>query len=208
MKRLLLSQITIRPVMHSGITKVLVTAIIALQLVACGGGGGDDAVSAISTDSPVTSQTTPAPSSSSDEKSTVPATSTGDVSTVPVTSSDDESTAPVSSTSGVSTVPVTSSDDESTAAETINTGSASLSWTAPVTRADGTPLSLADIGGYYIYYGESEGSYPNRVDLDDGTAQAVTLNDIPVGTYYMVMTTYDVNGRESSYSSVVEKTVL
>ena len=176
MKSFLLNQMTIRPVMRSGFTKALVTAIVALQLVACGGGsGGGDTASAISTDNTITSQTT---SSSS--------TSTSDASTVPVTTSGDESIAP----------------------ETINTGSASLTWTAPVTRADGTPLSLADIDGFYIYYGESEGSYPNRVDLDDGTAQAVTLNDIPVGTYYMVMTTYDVNGRESSYSSVVEKRVI
>ena len=188
MRCLLQNQITIRPGMHSGFTKALVTAIIALQLVACGGGGGgDDLASAISADSTSTSQTT---------------------STSSTSSSGGESTVPFASTGTVSTVPVTSADDESTAPETINTGSTSLTWTSPVTRADGTPLSLADIGGFYIYYGESEGNYPNRVDMDDGAAQAVTLNDIPVGTYYMVMTTYDVNGRESSYSSVVEKTVI
>jgi len=183
MKGFLLNKMTIPPVMQSGFTKMLITAIVALQLAACGGGSGGG-------------------------ESTVPVTSTSDVSTVPVTTSGEESTAPATSTSDVSTVPVTTSGDESTAPETISTGSTSLTWTAPVTRADGTPLSLADIGGFYIYYGESEGSYPNRVDLDDGTTQTVTLNDIPVGTYYMVMTTYDVDGRESSYSSVVEKTVL
>jgi hypothetical protein len=136
--------------MRSRLTKALVTAIVALQLVACGGGSGD----------------------------------------------------------GESTAPVTTSGDESITPETINTGSVSLTWTAPVARADGTPISLADIGGFYIYYGKSEDSYPNRVDLEDGAAQAMTLNDIPVGTYYMVMTTYDVGGRESGYSSVVEKTAL
>lgn len=136
--------------MRSRLTKALVTAIVALQLVACGGGSGD----------------------------------------------------------GESTAPVTTSGDESITPETINTGSVSLTWIAPVARADGTPISLADIGGFYIYYGKSEDSYPNRVDLEDGAAQAMTLNDIPVGTYYMVMTTYDVDGRESGYSSVVEKTAL
>jgi hypothetical protein len=166
MNGFLLTQMTLRPLMQSGFTRTLVTAIVALQIVACGGGsGGDDAASATSTDSAISSQTTSA------------------------------------SLTG-------SKAGESIAPATINTGSVSLSWTAPVTRADGAPLSLADIGGFYIYYGESEGSYPNRVELDDGAAQAVTLNDIPVGAYYMVMTTYDVNGHESGYSPVVKKTVL
>ena len=147
--------------MRSGLTKALVTAIVALQLVACGGGSG------------------------------------GGESTAPVTTSGDESI-----------TPETTSGDESITPETTNTGSVSLTWTAPVARADGTPISLANIGGFYIYYGKSKDSYPNRVDLEDGAAQAVTLNDIPVGTYNMVMTTYDVDGRESGYSSVVEKTAF
>ena len=151
MKGYPLNQMTMRSVMRSGLTKALVTAIVTLQLVACGGGSGGG---------------------------------------------------------GESTALVTTSGDESITPETINTGSVSLTWTAPVARADGTPISLANIGGFYIYYGKSKDSYPNRVDLEDGAAQAVTLNDIPVGTYNMVMTTYDVDGRESGYSSVVEKTAL
>jgi NedA-like, galactose-binding domain/Putative Ig domain len=88
----------------------------------------------------------------------------------------------------------------------VQTGSLALQWTAPVTRADGTPLSLADIDGYRIYYGDSVGNYPNRLEVPDGTAQSATITDIPVGTYYIVMTTYDVDGRESAYSSMVAKT--
>jgi hypothetical protein len=86
------------------------------------------------------------------------------------------------------------------------TGSLALQWTAPVTRTDGTPLSLADIDGYRIYYGESAGNYPNRLEVADGTAQSATITEIPVGTYYIVMTTYDVSGLESAYSSMVVKT--
>jgi len=89
---------------------------------------------------------------------------------------------------------------------TATTGRLSLSWRAPVARADGTPLSLADIDGYRIHYGKSSGNYTSHVTLADGTAQSVTLTDLPVGTYYMVMTTYDVDGRESGYSSQVSKT--
>jgi hypothetical protein len=87
------------------------------------------------------------------------------------------------------------------------TGSATLNWTAPVARADGSPLSLADIDGYRVYYGTSSGNYPNSVNINDGTAVQLTLNNLPVGRYYLVMTTYDVAGRESVYSPEVIKTI-
>ena len=87
------------------------------------------------------------------------------------------------------------------------TGSLALNWKAPVSRTDGTPLSLADIDGYRIHYGKSSGNYTNHFTLADGTAQKVKLTNIPVGTYYLVMTTYDVYGRESGYSPQVIKTV-
>jgi hypothetical protein len=86
------------------------------------------------------------------------------------------------------------------------TGSFSLSWTAPVARADGTPLSLADIAGFRIYYGDSAGSYPHSLNIADGTVQAATVTDVPSGTYHVVMTTYDVDGRESGYSADITKT--
>jgi hypothetical protein len=89
----------------------------------------------------------------------------------------------------------------------VQTGSMTLHWTAPVTRADGTPLSLSDIGGYRIYYGPSAGNYPNSLDVTDGTAQSATVTNVSVGTYVIVMTTYDVDGMESAYSQPVTITV-
>ena len=89
----------------------------------------------------------------------------------------------------------------------VQTGSFTLQWTAPVTRADGTPLSLSDIDGYHIHYGTSAGNYPNSVNVADGTAQSVIVNNLSVGTYYVVMSTYDVNGLESANSSMVTKAV-
>jgi len=87
----------------------------------------------------------------------------------------------------------------------VQTGSLTLQWTAPVTRADGTPLSLSELDGYHIYYGATAGNYPNRIDVADGTAQTATITDIPVGPYYLVMSTYDVSGLESAYSPMVTK---
>jgi len=105
-------------------------------------------------------------------------------------------------TSGTSTTTSGTSGQSSATA----TGSLSLNWVAPVARADGTPLSLADIDGFHIYYGNKAGSYPYRVKVADGTTQRATLKNLAIGTYYVVMTTYDVDGRESGHSAMVKKT--
>ena len=107
---------------------------------------------------------------------------------------------------GTSSGGTTSGGTTDGSAAPVQTGNISLHWTAPVTRADGTPLSLSDIDGYHVYYGTSAGSYPNQLNVVDGTAQSATITDIPVGTYYIVMTTYDVTGLESVYSATVTKT--
>jgi len=117
-------------------------------------------------------------------------------------------TASSSGTVSEQTVPTESVSDpvaEETAPVT-STGSMSISWTAPVTRADGSPMSLADIDGYRIYYGDSAGSYPDSIDVIDGTAVTASVDNIPSGTYHVVMSTYDVDGRESAFSSEVTKT--
>jgi hypothetical protein len=85
------------------------------------------------------------------------------------------------------------------------TGSFSLSWTAPTTRSDGAPISLTEIDGYRVYYGSTQGNYPNSIDITDGTATGTTVNNIPVGDYYLVMTSYDTSGRESAQSGMVNK---
>jgi len=163
MKYMALNQQERHALIRSGIVKSLLTVVVVMQLVACGGGGGSGA--------------------SGSGSGTV--------------SSSGTSTAASNSTS----TSTTSGQASATA-----TGSLSLSWVAPVARADGTPLSLADIDGFHIYYGKKAGSYPYRVKVTDGTAQRATLKNLASGTYYIVMTTYDVDGRESSRSGMVKKT--
>jgi hypothetical protein len=94
---------------------------------------------------------------------------------------------------------------EAAAAADIMTGSIDVEWVAPVAREDGTPLQLSDIGGYRIYYGVNKGDYANYVDIPDGTVQSITLRDLPAGTYFLAMTTYDVSGQESDLSPSVKK---
>jgi hypothetical protein len=87
----------------------------------------------------------------------------------------------------------------------VQTGSMSLSWVAPTSRADGTAMSLSDIDRYRIFYGTSAGSYPNSIDVTDGSATSATITSLPAGTYYVVMSTVDVNGLESTKSTPVTK---
>ncbi len=88
-----------------------------------------------------------------------------------------------------------------------NTILISLAWTAPSEREDNTPILLSAIAGYNVYYGSELGQYPNTVNIADGTAVSYIFTDLPTGTYYFVVTTYDTDGRESQYSSVVIKTI-
>ena len=91
--------------------------------------------------------------------------------------------------------------------ETVETGSFTLNWTAPAARSDGTPLSLADIAGFRVYYSATSKHYRNRIEVAAGSATSITARDIPVGTHYIVMTTYDTGGRESGYSPELSKIV-
>jgi hypothetical protein len=88
---------------------------------------------------------------------------------------------------------------------TPQTGSILLNWTPPVARADGSALALSEISGYTVYYGGSAGSYPNALNINDGSATSATISNLPPGTYHMVVTTRDSAGRESSHSQEAVK---
>jgi hypothetical protein len=102
------------------------------------------------------------------------------------------------------TVSFESASGDSGAAQT---GSAVLNWTAPVARADGTALALSEITGYTVYYGTAAGNYLNSLNINDGSATSVSITNLPLDTYYMVVTTRDSGGRESVQSSMVAKLV-
>ena len=85
--------------------------------------------------------------------------------------------------------------------------SPALSWIAPSEREDGSGLSLSEIAGYHIYYGTESGNYQSKIDVNDGSAVDAQISGIPRGTYYIALTTIDVDGRESAYSAEVIVTV-
>ena len=83
----------------------------------------------------------------------------------------------------------------------------SLNWTAPSEREDDTGLSLSEIAGYRIYYGTEAGNYQYQFVVNDGSAEQAQIVGAPSGIYYLVMTTIDVDGRESTYSQEVVLTI-
>lgn len=87
----------------------------------------------------------------------------------------------------------------------ISTGSVTLSWVAPTENTDGT--ALTDLAGYKIYYGTSEGSYPNNVVIDNAGVTTYVIDNLSPGIWYFVMTANNSAGVESSYSGVAEITV-
>lgn len=78
-----------------------------------------------------------------------------------------------------------------------------LSWTAPTTNADGSPLT--DLAGYKVYCGSGPGKYTSAKDigLPTGNTYAISSLSLPDGSNYCVMTAYDTSGNESVYSSEV-----
>ncbi|MGD8853919.1 MAG: fibronectin type III domain-containing protein [Gammaproteobacteria bacterium] len=100
-----------------------------------------------------------------------------------------------------------SGEEGSAGASAAAAGGVTIGWTAPVARTDGSSLSMAEIDGYRVYYGQSEGNYPNRIDVNDSAAVETVINGLPAGTYYFVVTAYDAAGRESEFSPPVIQTI-
>ncbi len=84
-----------------------------------------------------------------------------------------------------------------------------LSWVAPSSREDNTPISMAEIAGYRIYYGSAQGDYRDQIEINDAYANSVDPSDLGIqsGSYYMVITTVDTDGRESVFSAEVAVTI-
>ena len=79
----------------------------------------------------------------------------------------------------------------------VSAGSAKLSWDAPSTNEDGTPLT--DLAGFKIYYGTSSGNYTQNIDV--GNVTTYTVASLTDGlAYYFVVTAYNTLKNESRYS--------
>jgi hypothetical protein len=84
-------------------------------------------------------------------------------------------------------------------------GAITLSWAPPTQNSDGSVLT--DLAGYNIYFGSSQGNYPNRVGIDNPSISTYIIENLLPDTYYVVATSLNSQGVESAYSNVAVKTV-
>ena len=84
-------------------------------------------------------------------------------------------------------------------------GAAFLTWMPPTENNDGS--TLTDLAGYKIYYGTSQGVYPNQVRIDNPGLTNYIVENLAPDTYYFVSTAFNNQGIESGYSNVAVKTV-
>jgi hypothetical protein len=85
------------------------------------------------------------------------------------------------------------------------TGRATVSWSAPTQRTDGTPLT--DLAGFRVYYGNASNSLTQIVEVRDPGARSWVIEDLTRGTWYFAATAFDQTGAESSRSNTASKTI-
>ena len=83
------------------------------------------------------------------------------------------------------------------------TASFIVSWLPPTERSDGSVLT--GLAGYKVYWGTAPGDYPNALTIRNPGVASYVIDHLPPGTYYVVMTAFDVDGAESDFSNVVAK---
>lgn len=85
------------------------------------------------------------------------------------------------------------------------TGSATLTWTAPTTRTDGT--SLSNLAGYRIYWGTAPDALDNMAEVDNPGISSYVIDQLTPATWHFVATAFDANNRESAFSNMASKTI-
>lgn len=83
--------------------------------------------------------------------------------------------------------------------------SADVSWTAPTLNTNGS--ALTDLAGYTIYYGTSPDALTQTVDVASAGATDYVVQGLSQGTWYFAVAAYTNSGLQSSFSTVVSKTI-
>jgi len=87
----------------------------------------------------------------------------------------------------------------------VQTGTATLSWTAPTLNEDGSPLT--NLAGYRIYYGMVSNNLDNTLDIPNAGLTTAVVENLSPATWYFAVKAYNTSNVESSYSNVASKTI-
>lgn len=83
--------------------------------------------------------------------------------------------------------------------EAFSQGSATLTWSIPTVRTDGTSLN-GNLAGFHVYYGQTSRDYANKVTLNNAGLSTYVIENLSSGRWYFVVTAFDRNGIESNPS--------
>ncbi len=89
-------------------------------------------------------------------------------------------------------------------------GEATVSWTNPTTRTDGTALPSSQIGSTRVEWGTCSGSAFGSAlgnQSATGTATSTIINNLAPGTYCFRAATVDAAGLQSGWSNIASKVV-
>lgn len=89
-------------------------------------------------------------------------------------------------------------DDELTRKNMLIDPDVTLSWVAPTTRVDGTPLDDGEIAGYRFYFAVSGDQLSLLIDLPSDTLSYQTI--VIEGVTHYAVTAYNTDGVESDFS--------
>jgi len=84
-------------------------------------------------------------------------------------------------------------------------GTATVTWEAPTTTADGNPLGT--LAGFKIYYGLDPAQMDEVVMINDPSLTSTEIENLTQGTWYFGATAIDSSGLESALSNVGSKNI-
>jgi hypothetical protein len=87
----------------------------------------------------------------------------------------------------------------------VASGVATVAWTAPTTRSDGS--ALTNLAGYRIYYGNAPNSFDNSIDVRTAGVTNFVVENLSAGTWYFAVSAFDSTGAESGLSDSASKTI-
>ncbi len=89
--------------------------------------------------------------------------------------------------------------------ESGQTGSATLSLSAPTARTDGSPLT--DLAVYKVFYGRMSGIYDYQIDISNPGILTYVVENLVSGDWYFALAAYDSQGLQSDRSNEVIRNI-
>jgi hypothetical protein len=89
--------------------------------------------------------------------------------------------------------------------QAVTTGSALLTWVPPTQNTDGS--ALINLASYKVYWGTTQGNYPNSAAVNDASATTYLVENLVPGTYFFVVTAVNSQGTESQFSNTASKVI-